>query len=197
MDLGATLAGKTVQVRFRIGSDEAASELGWQIDNIGFEGITGTPFPSIKADAQACLDHAPIAKAGPDAAVQSGASVTLDGSKSSDPDGDELTYLWSQVEGPTATLTSNGAKATFTAPTVDKATTLVFSLQVTANGQSSTDTVTIVVEAPAGKIDDTEVTGGGCGCAVPGDEEAPVAPLGAIGALAIGLMAYRRRSSKR
>ncbi len=125
------------------------------------------------------------------------AAVTLDGGKSADPDGDALSFTWSQLDGAASGLTPNGAKATFKAPAVDKPTELTFSLQVTANALSSTDTVKVLVQPAPGGKDDLAIAGGGCGCAVPGEEKSPTAPLGALGALAIGLLAYRRRSSKR
>src|SRR5512133_722055 len=62
---------------------------------------------------------APVANAGPDQAVATGALVTLDGSGSSDADGDALTYLWAcaaRPGGSAAGLSSTSAIApTFTA----------------------------------------------------------------------------------
>ena len=57
-------------------------------------------------------NHIPIANAGADQTVEAGASVTLDGSGSSDQDGDTLTHLWKQVKGPKVTL--SGAAPFFT-----------------------------------------------------------------------------------
>ncbi|WP_394837665.1 M36 family metallopeptidase [Pendulispora rubella] len=54
LNLGTQLQGKTVKVRFRIGSDEAAGAAGWDIDNIIFAGITNLPFPSIIDDRTTC-----------------------------------------------------------------------------------------------------------------------------------------------
>ena len=61
-------------------------------------------------------NDAPVADAGPNQEFTSAATVTLDGSKSYDPNGDALTYLWQQDGGPAVTLSSpNGAVTTFQA----------------------------------------------------------------------------------
>ena len=42
--LGASYAGKTVKLRFRIGTNDLGSATGWELDQIDFTGITNTPF---------------------------------------------------------------------------------------------------------------------------------------------------------
>ncbi len=87
----------------------------------------------------------PVADAGPDQEVNPGDTVTLNGTGSSDPDEDVLTYSWVQDSGPAVTLTgANTAQPTFTAP--NGPATLVFQLTVTdPDNATDTDTVTIVV----------------------------------------------------
>jgi len=84
------------------------------------------------------LNRAPTAEAGPDQTVECGATVTLDGTASSDPDGDALTYQWSEagvVLGTGATLTPSFALGTH-----------LLSLKVTdPSGAFGEDTVIVTV----------------------------------------------------
>lgn len=91
------------------------------------------------------LNSAPVASAGADQSVYVGNTVTLDGSGSTDVDGNLLTYSWaftSKPSGSTATLNNQtSVNPTFT---VDVAGTYVASLIVNDGTVNSTpDTVTV------------------------------------------------------
>jgi len=61
-------------------------------------------------------NDAPVANAGPPQIGIAAGQVTLDASGSFDPEGDPITYQWSQVSGPAVSLSGqNTARATFTA----------------------------------------------------------------------------------
>jgi hypothetical protein len=95
---------------------------------------------------------APNAVAGNNQTVRTGAQVTLDGGNSNDPDGDALTYSWTQTMGPTVTLSNaDTATASFTAPAVTSDTLFRFNLAVTdpAGLNDSADvSVTVTTNAP-------------------------------------------------
>lgn len=103
--------------------------------NIATVSITVTP-----------VNNAPVANAGTNQIVVSGSVVTLNGSGSSDPDRDSLTYQWVQTAGTAVTLSSaTTVTPTFTAPMVSTVTTLTFQLTVNDGSLSSNALVTITV----------------------------------------------------
>src|SRR5262249_682959 len=108
----------------------------------------GTPGPTqifFSRYTSAVVNHPPAAEAGAHQTVQApdhnGAAITLDGSKSSDPDNDTLTYVWTDqsnnVVGTTAVvqLTLQPGSYTFTLAvkdTGDQTASAVTHVTVTA-----------------------------------------------------------------
>lgn len=90
----------------------------------------------------------PLASAGPDQSIDEGMLVTLDGTGSTDPQNDQLTYAWSQLAGPTITLSDGqNARPTFTAPPVSANETVTLQLIVSdGSSASDPDTVDIIIK---------------------------------------------------
>ncbi|MCG9647768.1 glycosyl hydrolase family 18 protein [Vibrio brasiliensis] len=95
-------------------------------------------------------NQAPIADAGLDATVTGPATITLDGSGSSDSDGSITDYNWTQISGTPASLNGSGsATPSVTLDAVTQTETLTFQLSVTDDqGEVGVDTVSITVNPP-------------------------------------------------
>ena len=108
------------------------------------DGTTNSATDTVQITTQ---NSAPVANAGTDQSVTVGALVTLDGSGSTDVDGDSLTYSWSLTSVPT------GSTASLTGPTTvgptftaDLAGTFIVQLIVNdGTVNSAADQVNIVV----------------------------------------------------
>ena len=130
--------------------------------------VTAPPFPDL------------VAHAGVDQPAQglppilSGATVTLDGSGSTDigtSGGRTVTYAWTQITGPTATLSDPAAEMpTFTAETLvpgAPAVTYTFLLTVTDNRNSMAATAEVVITVTAPPFPDLVANAGSDQPAVP------------------------------
>ncbi|MFC1610386.1 PKD domain-containing protein, partial [Myxococcota bacterium] len=145
------------------------------------DGLVSSTVDQVDITVLNSANEPPIADAGADASVGEQELVQLDGSASSDPNGDAITYIWAQTAGPPVTLDDPGAiTPNFTSPTVLVDEPLTFSLVVSdAAAPSNADTVTITVnntinEAPTADagVDqqadlDTSVTLDGAGSSDP------------------------------
>lgn len=90
------------------------------------------------------LNLAPTADAGEDQiGILGGTIVTLNGTGSFDPRGDDLTYQWSAPPG-VLLDDATAAKPTFVAPVLSTGKTLVFTLVVT-DGEFTSDPVTVSI----------------------------------------------------
>lgn len=105
---------------------------------------------TVTTDAAVSPNQAPTANAGANQSnITAGATVTLDGSGSTDSEGTIASYAWSQTAGDTVTLSDTSAiSPTFTAPTTNAAQTLTFQLTVTDDGGlTASDSVDVQVNA--------------------------------------------------
>lgn len=93
----------------------------------------------------------PIANAGPDQIVNEGTAVTLDGSASTDRNGDALFFAWEQLGGPAVALSgAAGARPSFVAPAVDSDKVLTFKLTVSDAESSVSDLILVYVKDAGG-----------------------------------------------
>lgn len=89
---------------------------------------------------------APIAVVAASQTVNAGARVTLNGSASNDPNGDALTYQWTQVLGNAVNIANaTSATASFTAPSGSSDELLSFELTVSDGTSSDTASTSITV----------------------------------------------------
>ena len=93
------------------------------------DGLADSPADPVVITVKNVINGIPVANAGSDQSVNEGATVSLDGSASTDPDGNPLTYQWTAPAG-ISLSSATDSKPTFTAPEVHQDTTLIFSLVV-------------------------------------------------------------------
>ncbi|WP_414829226.1 PKD domain-containing protein [Alteromonas sp. H39] len=100
------------------------------------------------SDTSTQTNRAPTASVSGDTLVNPAASVSLNGSGSSDSDGTISTYSWTQLSGPTVDIAdSSASQITFIAPETQGAT-LEFELTVTDDdGASRSDSIAITVNS--------------------------------------------------
>ena len=147
-----TLSGETTANPWFILPENApvGAALEFELTVTDLEGQSNSDTVSVTVRA---TNPRPTANAGPDLTGAPGASVTLQGTGSTNPYGEwrQLEHAWTQLSGPSVTLDEPTYSApTFTVPAdAANGTTLEFQLTVTdQEGQSDSDTMTVLVVVP-------------------------------------------------
>ena len=111
------------------------------------------------------INRPPVADAGLDQTIHAGRTATLDGSSSSDPDGDAITYLWAFASipaGSAATLSNTSAvKPTFVTDKVGAYTVSLVVNDGVVNSPSDTVTVNAGNTAPTANAGSDQTAGVG------------------------------------
>ena len=132
-----------LQFRFQSQDENSFSLSGYAVFEAGEAQSSGLA-PRLEV-TYTVANSRPVVNAGPDQTVESGSSVVISGS-GSDPDGDTLTFSWSQLQGPQLALVGiDTPTLSFTAPNVTNTTTFSFRLEVSDGSLASTDEVTVMV----------------------------------------------------
>jgi uncharacterized protein YkwD len=113
--------------------------------NESADSVNGTP-----ATPPESTNQPPLVKISAVQGATSGQTVTLDGSASSDPDGDTLTFIWTQTQGEDLSLLDvSNPTLSFIAPNVTQSTSISFQLSVNDGRSTASASVNILVTPPA------------------------------------------------
>jgi hypothetical protein len=151
ISFGNALDGQTVRLRFRVVSDVAVADFGWNIDNVTFTNISSPVFTDLVAgNTFACDNSAPkLTLSDAEITVNEGQASTVSVALTDRNADDTHTYTWTQTDGPAATLAgADTAELTFTPADVATTTTLTFQVAV----NDGTDTVTSAVNVTVNDV---------------------------------------------
>jgi len=131
----SSFTGQTILLRWRVATDVSVSAFGWVVDDVSVYTCQGS------------TNSLPVARAGNDVSVNSGSSVFLNASSSSDADAAIASYSWLQVGGAVVTV-NNATSATPSLTAAGGGGILAFKVTVTdSDGQEDSDIVNVIVNS--------------------------------------------------
>lgn len=188
-NFGTALAGKKVNLRFRLGTDDFSGDYGWDIDEVTVAGASSTPFQS-----QVVHSATAVCKAKPMftitladlKSIPVGFDVRLDPLVANAPG--TLSWTWTQVDGTPVQLgAADTANVTFKAPSEPTVIHLKYVARVGAETREGTVAIEVV------KAGDSSMEGTATGCQV-GGSTTPTLWSGLLTS-ALLLLGRRRRKS--
>lgn len=190
-NLSAYDGAANLKIRFRFGTDYSVTNYpGWYIDDFAVYG-TAAPVP---------VNNKPVAVAGGPYAGQEAQVLTLNGSRSFDPDSNPLTYKWTFGDGGSLTSASSAVSHIYTRGGLYNITLIVNDGLVDSDPSTTTADIAEVNDAPLANagpdktifLGQTAVLDG----SLSSDEEGPISSYawgfgdGALGAGATTTHAY-------
>jgi hypothetical protein len=149
---GSVIVNGGSSLTFTITTDSGYSVQDVLVDGISKGIVLSYTFTKIERNHSIQVNFAPnnfppIADAGSDQTVEVGDTITLDASRSSDPNDQIVFYEWIQTDGPPATLSGeNAVNPTLVATPAMVSASLTFQLTVyDSGGSSQSDSVQIAV----------------------------------------------------
>ena len=143
----SSFAGQSILLRWRVATDASVSAFGWVVDDVSVYTCLGT------------INSLPVARAGNDVSVNSGSSVFLNASGSSDADAPIASYNWLQVGGTVVTV-NNATSATPSFTAAGGGGILAFKVTVTdSDGQEDSDIVNVIVNSTPAASAGTDISG--------------------------------------
>jgi hypothetical protein len=154
--IGATPAiGKAIGIDVQIDDDDNGVARDAQLTSFATN-TTAFQNPSVfgtvyMTTCNGSTNQPPVANAGPDTTLDAGTtSLTLHGT-GSDPEGNAVTYSWTQISGPSVTITNAGTASPTVAGLAD-GNTYIFQLTVNDGTLTATDNISVVVGASASNV---------------------------------------------
>jgi len=138
---GVTLSSATTS-KPTFTAPEVTTDTDYTLSLVVNDGFVNSTSDNVKITVKQ-VNKAPTANAGADQIVNEGVLVTLDGTGSTDTDGDILTYSWTAPAGITLS-SATASKPAFTAPEVTADTDYTFSLVVN-DGSVNSNSVNVKI----------------------------------------------------